>query len=276
MLALDDKRWALLGHAYGKADDVPEMIRELEQLPKIDLEENQFLYGYLCHQYTTYSATYAAIPYLVEIAFQENQTLENKITIVEFCGDVHALRNWDKRFHIYSDDENLVKELSLEIEEGYSKAIQKIKPLAEQFLANRILGEEHRFYMFYMFLAFEGFEDLSRIFILSNFTEFYFHCPNCKYEHFIYQDDSKMKPDTEDYDFELNLIKINLENLNAAPSKELIANWTLFYAQKYDVKPVKYQIPYLFGTMICPHCNKEFRIIDALSQEIFGSKHESF
>ncbi len=277
MLALNDERWALLSHAYGKADDIPEMILELKGLSKIDLEENDLLYGYFCHQNTTYSATYAAIPHIVEIAFQENQSIENQTEIVIFCGSVHTLRNYDKRFRIKSDDESLIKELTFQIEDAYSKAIQKIKSLAKQFLAEKSLDDSERFYLFYVFLAFKGFENLSKIFILNNFTEFSFQCPNCQYEHFIYQDDSKMIPDTKDYDFDLKPSNIDLKNLSDFQiSKDQVAEWVLFYAEKYDVKPVKYQIPYLFGEMICPNCDKKFRIIDALSQELFGSNYESF
>lgn len=282
MLALNDERWALLSHAYGKANDIPEMILELKGLSKIDLEENDLLYGYLCHQNTTYSATYAAIPHIAEIAFQENQSIENQTEIVIFCGSVHALRDYDKCFHIKSDDENLVKELILQIEESYLTAIEKIKPLAEKLLAEKLLENSnlensYQFYVFYMFLAFEGFENLSKIFILSNFTEFYFHCPSCQYEHFIYQDGSKMIPDRKDFDFDLKPSNIDLKNLSDYQiSKEQVAEWVLFYAEKYDVKPVKYQISYLFGEMICPNCDKKIRIIDALSQELFGSNYESF
>lgn len=289
MLALDDERWNLLNHAYGKANDIPEMILELKRLSKIDLEENDLLYGYLCHQNTTYSATYAAIPHIAEIAFQENQSIENQTEIVIFCGSVHALRDYDKCFHIKSDDESLVKELILQIEESYLTAIEKIKPLAEKLLAEKLLENSnlensYQFYVFYMFLAFEGFEDLSKVFILSNYKEFNFKCPNCKSYLCICQQDTKMVAYKEDYarmssakHFDLIPAKVDLQNLKGdLPSKQQVAEWVLFYAEKYDVKPVKYQIPYLFGKMICPNCDKKISIIDALSQELFGSNYESF
>lgn len=275
MLALDDKRWSLLGHAYGKADGIPKMILELKQLSKIDFE-NDLLYSFLFHQNTTYSATCAAVPHIAEIAFQENQTIENKTFLVAFCGEVHVLRYWDKEFYIRSDDQKLVNELTFQIRDAYSKAIRKIELLVERFLVEKILDDCDRYYMFYIFLAFEGFENLSKIFIPSNFTEFNFYCPNCEYEHLIEQDGSKMILNTEDSDFELNPIEIKLKNLTNAPSKERVAEWILFYAEKYDVKPVKYQIPYLFGSMICPNCDKNFKIIDALSQDFYGSNYESF
>jgi hypothetical protein len=71
MLDLDDGRWAELSHAYGAASDTPSLVRQLAERPE-QLGPNDepwfALWSSLCHQGDVYTASYAAIPHLVEIA----------------------------------------------------------------------------------------------------------------------------------------------------------------------------------------------------------------
>ncbi len=162
MLALDDERWKLLSHAYGGIGDVPEMIKELQK----DFEsekENDLFYGCLCHQNSTYSATFAAVLHVVEVAFQSNLTSKNRADTVIFCGTVHALRNYDRRYEINSNDQKLIAKLTEEIEDAYLKAIEKTKPLTEELLDEQIEGE-YKKYLFFSLLAFHEQEKLSQMF----------------------------------------------------------------------------------------------------------------
>lgn len=55
-LPLDSARWATLEHAYGKASDLPAMLRQLDALPEaIGNEEPWFsLWSALAHQGDVY------------------------------------------------------------------------------------------------------------------------------------------------------------------------------------------------------------------------------
>ncbi len=274
MLALDDERWSLLSHAYGNAADVPEMISELSE----DFEsgqENDFLYGYLCHQYSTYSATFAAVPHIVEIAFQP-QSNANQIEIIIFCGLVHAFRNRDRRYEIASDDVNLVSKLKEEIEKFYLEAIIKITPLTEKLFDNDQLDNEDRKYLFFSFLAFHEQEELSQMFFqFSELEEFVLNCPNCVKEIYLWAEDEKLvaykhdpvfikKFKKEPIKFEVLPVEIDWKNWNGEYSGEQKAKWMMFLAEKYNIEPLKYQIPYLFSRMICPHCSHSINILDNL------------
>lgn len=90
MLDLDSPRWGELSHAYGNALDVPALLRQLEANPDAQgfgdnharewnrwqyemyhtsgLEPWTSLWALLCHQYTVYTASYAALPHIVRIA----------------------------------------------------------------------------------------------------------------------------------------------------------------------------------------------------------------
>jgi hypothetical protein len=67
VLSLDDRRWAELRHAYGAAGDIPALLRQLEQLPpsKNKAEPWFTLWSSLAHQGDVYSASFAAVPYVV-------------------------------------------------------------------------------------------------------------------------------------------------------------------------------------------------------------------
>lgn len=68
-LTLDDGRWAELDNAYGSAGDVPMLLGELSQPVASwawDEEPMYSLWSSLWHQGDVYSASYAAIPYLLD------------------------------------------------------------------------------------------------------------------------------------------------------------------------------------------------------------------
>lgn len=72
MLALDDPRWSELNHAYGRASDIPNLLRKLSHFPgqgsDDEAEPWHSLWSSLCHQGDVYTASYAAVPHLVQIA----------------------------------------------------------------------------------------------------------------------------------------------------------------------------------------------------------------
>lgn len=72
MLSLDDPRWRELRHAYGDAANVPTLLKALAASPGPALGPNDQpwfdLWSCLCHQGDVYTASYAAVPHIVEIA----------------------------------------------------------------------------------------------------------------------------------------------------------------------------------------------------------------
>jgi hypothetical protein len=74
MIDLKDPRWGQLTGAYGPAIKIPELLRQLEKdpSPKADyrLEPWFSLWSALCHQRDIYTASYAAVPHIVQIGSQ--------------------------------------------------------------------------------------------------------------------------------------------------------------------------------------------------------------
>ncbi len=66
---LDAVNWAALGHAYGSAEDVPRLLRQVRSTdPKIREDGLHELCFTIVHQGTRYSATAPAVPFVVELA----------------------------------------------------------------------------------------------------------------------------------------------------------------------------------------------------------------
>lgn len=80
MLSLDDSRWSDLQHAYGSAGDVPRLLRSLASSPgpKASYQDEPWfsLWSRLCHQGDVYSASYAAVPHIVQIANQARDPVD--------------------------------------------------------------------------------------------------------------------------------------------------------------------------------------------------------
>jgi hypothetical protein len=70
MLALNDDAWSDLTHAHGSACDIPPRLRELSEFPaadSLDREPYASLWRDLLHQHHVYTASYAALPHMVEM-----------------------------------------------------------------------------------------------------------------------------------------------------------------------------------------------------------------
>jgi hypothetical protein len=70
MLPLDSPRWQTLTHAYGPASNIPDLLIQLRHT-STNVQRRQIwreLWSALCHQDTISSASFAAVPHLVDIA----------------------------------------------------------------------------------------------------------------------------------------------------------------------------------------------------------------
>lgn len=69
MLQLDDPRWGELDHAYGRASDIPGLLRRLETTStSMDEDEPWFtLWSSLAHQGDVYPASFAAVPHVIAL-----------------------------------------------------------------------------------------------------------------------------------------------------------------------------------------------------------------
>jgi len=79
---LDAIQWSTLNHAYGTAEDVPALIRDLTH-PDDDVRDRTLysLYSNIWHQGTVYQATPYAVPFLIELLCSAQVTRKYDILI---------------------------------------------------------------------------------------------------------------------------------------------------------------------------------------------------
>jgi hypothetical protein len=84
---LDKIDWSNLGHAYGPADDVPELLRSLASDDEDERSNAIYeLHGNIWHQGTIYQATAHAVPFLLELL--ESPKVEDRHEILVLLADL--------------------------------------------------------------------------------------------------------------------------------------------------------------------------------------------
>ena len=119
---LNDISWETLNHAYGSAEDVPDLIRALVN-ESDDIRDNTLytLYSNLWHQGTVYQATAYAIPFLIELLTVPQVTRKYDILIylAHLAVGNSYLDTHDKTF--LANDRHDVYQTRLETELDYVK-----------------------------------------------------------------------------------------------------------------------------------------------------------
>lgn len=96
MLKLDDRRWSELSHAYGAASDIPDLLRALAKRPEQRGANDEpwfTLWSSLCHQGDVYTASYAAIPHVVQIALSQANPIDFGFFLLPASVDVARINN---------------------------------------------------------------------------------------------------------------------------------------------------------------------------------------
>lgn len=168
MLELDSPRWSELSHAYGSASDIPALLKALPTAPvrqKYDAEPWFSLWSAICHQCDVYSASYAAMPYIVAAA-QERQP-EDRAEYLLMAGTIESMRHRAVSPSIPSD-----------LQYAYSLAIKSAIPLVLETL---VVEKDEGWFkaMLAALAAFRGFPQLSAAVVD---LERQIACPNCDKE----------------------------------------------------------------------------------------------
>jgi hypothetical protein len=107
MLDLDSPHWGELMHAYGSAEDVPDMLRRLQTELVTDVREEEEILGEeealalfpawfelasaICPMGEVYPASYAAVPHIV--AFAASHPVEMRAQLLQLVARVEAGRH---------------------------------------------------------------------------------------------------------------------------------------------------------------------------------------
>ncbi|MGW1491657.1 PBS lyase [Streptomyces sp. NPDC002402] len=125
--------WAALGHAYGPADDVPQMLYALASADPDDRETAlDSMYGAVHHQGDVYDSTLACIPFLLELV--ANPAVQDRGGIVDLLTSIGGID--------LDDDELDPEDEEFEYAANYAMAASAVTAGADVFLA--LLDAEDR------------------------------------------------------------------------------------------------------------------------------------
>ncbi|MER6911684.1 hypothetical protein ABT354_08440 [Streptomyces sp. NPDC000594] len=124
---IDEVDWAALGHAYGPADDVPELLRGLASGDPAEREAAlDGMYGAVHHQGDVYDSTLACIPFLLELV--ADPAVQDRGGIVELLTSIGGI-------DLDGDDELDPEDEEFEFAANYAMASSAVTAGADVFLA---------------------------------------------------------------------------------------------------------------------------------------------
>lgn len=124
MLELNDSKWEELSHAYGNAADIPKLLKQLENAPPSKGYEDEpyfSLWSSLCHQYDVYSASYAAVPYIVEMTIGKDK--KKQFDHLLLVSTIEACRH-----------RNEMPSIPIDLQDSYFSSLQKAEKLTVELL----------------------------------------------------------------------------------------------------------------------------------------------
>jgi hypothetical protein len=240
--------WSQLSHAYGPADDVPALLAQAEA--DRDGQAWEDLWSRLCHQGTVYSASFAALPTLTEIAGRWSPA--ERMMALALAGDIVA-----------SSDQAHGR---VNVHASYPSEIARLKALTEETLQDgRLAGDSDMYvHVLQALLAFEGVAFWGEHLEGLNDEEYEVTCPQCDAETmvafgehgaFTTQDDMYMR----------NTDTKRLPLLPADPAALTGIGRRLHDRAMADGQAeLATKLTYVFGRADCVTCGERFRVDKAV------------
>lgn len=279
MLSLTNAKWELLYGPYGNDGHIPSLITSLQQ--NYDQEQaDELYYENLYHQNTIYPCTYAAVPYLVQMAL-DSSDLHIQMDIYIVCGMFEA---WNElpvsehhneppqEWHDYFAD--LDMEEVIDIYQSYQQSIQRLKSVLEKMITQiDLIEESEKIYLLSATAALQGQRHWAKCFLMySDGEEYIAVCSHCDQDIYIWTDlnseltEWRAYPTDPVMNIEVNYQKIrpNVEYQNQVDLK-----WLYTYMTPLQMTSRVKQLAYLGGKVKCPHCFDDISIREALLKNIF-------
>lgn len=231
--------WTQLRHAYGRADDVPGMLDRL--VPDEDAEVWTELSSAICHQGTVYSASFAALPRLTEVA--RDWAPADRLWPLTLAGWIVAGANQN---HGLGD-----------VRAEHAAEITELLRLAEETLAavgSEIPRESDFLGLLQTILAFENVLVWSeRLFTLAH-GEFELYCEECDEDMHILLDGPRFYIYVSGVEPEGEVVPVAPDDLEPLGRR-------LYLAAEAAGRPkIMTQLLHLFGTTACPGCGRSFQV----------------
>jgi len=237
--------WKELRHAYGPAEDLPQILSALT--PDPDAPAWDDLWSRVCHQGTTYSASPAVLPFLLDLA--SSWKAPARVSPLFLAGAIVAARET--------------------VLAGYEPTVEALRTQAVETAKASGLSRSDRIYVMDSALALGGDRLWGGVLNHLNDGEFPGVCPWCsgrtlgkdlylvigKYGFFTTAGDWLRDP------------KASKNEIQPQPAEALIgaASWMHAVSIEAGDPELAEWCCYLFGSSKCPHCGQPFQVASAIA-----------
>jgi len=231
--------WKKLRHAYGSAEDLPELLEELDPDPESFVWNE--LWGRVCHQYSTFSASPYVLPYLLAAA--RGWEPEARVMPLTLAGGIVA-----------APETNL---------EGFTGVVEELGLLTRSTLDNANLGSQERVYVVQAMMAFAGDRVWGHALDRLNDGRFLAACPTCRTQLYVVIGDDA-------FCYVEDRVRRGEERRSVvtpvAPETLDGTGLALYTLCRASADPaVGTSICQLFGRATCPNCSQGFDVSEAVA-----------
>ncbi|MGW1588342.1 hypothetical protein [Streptomyces sp. NPDC002386] len=241
--------WSQLHHAYGTAEDIPGLLDAVSPAPK-DSGWTE-LWSRLCHQGTVYSASYAALPALRDMARQWSPA--DRQMPLTLAGAIAASTD-----RPYDEQDPHV---------AYASEMSDLVQLTEEALQDPALGDDPGTYVYLLaaLISFQGVEDWGEQLDGLNDDEYEVPCPSCSTENFIAFGEYGCFSTTDSmYMNETTAKKMPLQPADTS-ALEGLAQRLHSRALADGQTDVAHKLSYVFGKAQCAECGEVFSVAEAIT-----------
>ncbi|GLI07823.1 hypothetical protein YDYSG_38530 [Paenibacillus tyrfis] len=192
MLKWDSDVWRKLTGPYGTAENVPVLLQQLMGQYSQEIFDELFQ-EHLFHQNTIYTATYAAMPFLAQIACSTSDAEVRKELFIN-CGIIEASRNgrdeapFPESWAELADDAG--SSVCTELYREYIEAIGKLKALTKEVFAYTVhnsIEETEKRYILVADAAYRGSYNVANMLMtFIHGDEYVAVCPACEEDVFVW------------------------------------------------------------------------------------------
>jgi hypothetical protein len=248
MLDLSSTRWSQLRDAFGDGTRVPHLIAMLAAGNPDAIAD---LYASIYHQGSVYSASFAAVPHLVDIARRERSP-SFRAEILVLVGSIATARH---------DPVDIPPE---DVRTDCDVAVRAALPLVLPALKHS-LEPTSAVYLLEVAAGLAGFTTLGRV--LHGFIdeEFCITCPTCDLELYIWPTEAALETAAEDPVRHPRTPRTPIVPGPPPGSPHGVAYQWLLTEGGAALPAIQQHLRYLFGSGTCPSCKAAFSLLDELA-----------
>lgn len=261
--------WKVLEAPIKEVAKLPELLKELRATENTKILSEICCYYIYC-QNTIYQSTFVTIPHLVDIYKSSNNTKFKADILLDLSYVVGSMA--DCHFgHNVVDEGNFDESLSQELSNAFFQAFAELKVFVFDIIeeAKKITEMDKPFYITLLAAVHHLFPIADFFMCGSGHEEFESACPHCSGFFLLQNENNVLKGYIHWPIFDEKQVPFMvIPKVLPIPEKDVRSDnttaWITYYCQTIEESLYLPILPYLFGTIACPKCNKDYEVMPSI------------